>query len=400
MRIGMILDQAFPPDIRVENEAVSLAQNGHDVFLFCYSYSNEEKSIKYRGIHLQRVRVSRYWIKKMRALVNVIPVYEAFLKKRIKRFIIKNDIDVMHVHDLYLLGVSLKVSRELGVPVVSDLHENYVEAIKTYNWANSFTGKMLTRPRRWEKLERKYLERVAHIIVTCKEYKKVLLHKYDFLNEKNIHVHLNVPDLYEFFSYEIDKKVLGGIEGFFIFYFGVIGERRGVFTCFDALKKIERESNIKLLLIGPVDKGIASEFQSNLNDPQIKDRIIHYPWKDISLIPSYINASDICLSPLLKNGHHNTTIANKVFQYMAMGKPLVVSDCKPQQEIIEEENCGLVHEAGNVDDLAEKVMDLFNNPDLRQKMGERGRKAVMEKYNLEKERKSIIALYDSIKLNS
>jgi len=37
MRIGMILDKTFPPDPRVANEAVSLIEKGHEVFLFCFS---------------------------------------------------------------------------------------------------------------------------------------------------------------------------------------------------------------------------------------------------------------------------------------------------------------------------------------------------------------------------
>jgi len=38
MRIGMILDKIFPPDPRVENEAVSLVENGFEVYLFCLKY--------------------------------------------------------------------------------------------------------------------------------------------------------------------------------------------------------------------------------------------------------------------------------------------------------------------------------------------------------------------------
>ena len=42
MKIGMILDAKFPPDPRVENEAVSLINAGHEVFIFCLKYSDEK----------------------------------------------------------------------------------------------------------------------------------------------------------------------------------------------------------------------------------------------------------------------------------------------------------------------------------------------------------------------
>ena len=44
MKIGMILDAEFPPDPRVENEAVSLVKNGHEVFLFCLQYGQQKPS--------------------------------------------------------------------------------------------------------------------------------------------------------------------------------------------------------------------------------------------------------------------------------------------------------------------------------------------------------------------
>lgn len=46
MRIGMILDKIFPPDPRVENEAISLIENGHEVYLFCLKYNKKEKDEK------------------------------------------------------------------------------------------------------------------------------------------------------------------------------------------------------------------------------------------------------------------------------------------------------------------------------------------------------------------
>ncbi|WBX68148.1 hypothetical protein PG910_08500 [Tenacibaculum dicentrarchi] len=42
-RIGMILDKTFPPDPRVENEAIELLKQGHQVFLFCLTYGNQKK---------------------------------------------------------------------------------------------------------------------------------------------------------------------------------------------------------------------------------------------------------------------------------------------------------------------------------------------------------------------
>ena len=98
----------------------------------------------------------------------------------------------------------------------------------------------------------------------------------------------------------------------------------------------------------------------------------------------------------MKNEQHESGIANKVFQYMLFERPAVVSNCIPQQKIIEEENCGLVYESNNEKDLAKKIIQLYENPNLCKQMGKNGKKAVLEKYNWENTSKNLIELYKTI----
>ncbi|MBG7631242.1 MAG: glycosyltransferase family 1 protein, partial [Bacteroidetes bacterium] len=74
MRIGMILDKTFPPDPRVENEAISLIENGHEVFLFCLKYEDEKESEVIKGIQVKRYQSSKL-IYKLSALAYTIPEY-------------------------------------------------------------------------------------------------------------------------------------------------------------------------------------------------------------------------------------------------------------------------------------------------------------------------------------
>ena len=70
----MILDAVFPPDPRVENEAVSLIEAGHEVFLFCLHYGNQLQSEIVNGIHIKRY-VSNKIEYKLSALAYTIPLY-------------------------------------------------------------------------------------------------------------------------------------------------------------------------------------------------------------------------------------------------------------------------------------------------------------------------------------
>ena len=66
-------------------------------------------------------------------------------------------------------------------------------------------------------------------------------------------------------------------------------------------------------------------------------------WQDMSLFPSYLTIADVGISPLHRNLHHDTTYANKLFQYMGFSLPVLVSDAIAQKTLIEQVNCGMVH---------------------------------------------------------
>ncbi|MBN2425572.1 MAG: glycosyltransferase family 4 protein [Calditrichaceae bacterium] len=398
MRIGFVRDTYFTNEPRGLNIARKLVKERFEVFVLCYG--DHDTIENHHGIVIHRKYLNKKFKKVFRPLINTFPIYSWIWIKKIKEFIITYNIEVLQVHDLYMLGSAIKANREYRLPIVANFHENYPAAVLTYNWANSVKGRALFRPKIWKKLQGEYLRNVDKIIVTCQEYKENLLKLYNYLSSENIFVYLNVPDLDEFNNYKISKDVFDKGDNFILFYFGVNAERRGLFIMLDALKLlVKKHSNIKLLLIGPVDIADIERFNIYLNNPVLKDHIIFYDWKDISEIPSYIVKSDICLSPLLENEHHNTTIANKLFQYMLFEKPMVISDCKPQARLIKETEAGALHKANKAESLAEKVLELYDDPIRRLSMGKAGKFFVKKKYNTEVESKKIIEMYRNIEKN-
>ena len=57
----------------------------------------------------------------------------------IRKNALTHKIDVIHVHDLPLLGDSIKVGRDCNIPVVSDLHENFPAMLDTENSVSIFS---------------------------------------------------------------------------------------------------------------------------------------------------------------------------------------------------------------------------------------------------------------------
>jgi len=395
--IAMVVDNEFYGDIRVHNEARALTKNGFNVKIFCFSFGKQPLNQKIDGIGVHRIRFSRKLKNILFGIVNTIPLYYWFWEYQLKKMLQGIDVDAIHAHDLYMAKPARRVASQLKIPMILDLHENYPEAVKSYRWANRSPYKLLAKPGKWAKHEKKYLQMADGLVVLSENFANHINTKYPNVTRDSIWIYPNVPDVDEMLSYEIKKTALNSRDNFNLLYFGGISERRGVYTCIRAIELlVEKHNNFRLVLIGPVDGHEKDELFQTISRAEVQKSILHIPWIDISELPSYINDSHICLSPIFKNDQHDSGVANKVFQYMLLGKPLIVSNCTPQAQIVTEGECGLVFESDNAHDLAQKIEQLYNNRDLCSELGENGKRMVIKKYNTTYFGKRLVDNYRSL----
>ncbi len=399
MKAGFILDGNFARDPRVSNEARILADNGHVVFVL----NRAEKSHVFQAepgnniisVGFKEPKKLADWIF---ALENFTPVYDLLWAVRIRKFILKYGIEVLHAHDLYMARPAHIALKGTGIPLIIDLHENYPAAVKEYRWANRFPARIFVRPGRWLKKERKYLSFADRIIVLSAVYRDRLMTRYPEISPERFIIYPNVPEINKLLSYSVKDDLFPHTGEKVIFYFGVISRRRGIHTAIEALESVlKKDKAVRLLLIGPVDKAEKSDFLKLFDKDNLINHITHYPWKDISEFPSYVNSSAICISPLLKNDQHESGIANKVYQYMLFGKPVLVSDCAPQVELVMKTGCGIVFKSGDSVDMSGKIIDMLSDPSKCRMMGDKGRQAVLEEYNTVVQGVALLNAYASLK---
>lgn len=402
MRTGVILDGNFITDQRAINEVSILEKAGHRIFVLNIPAVNYLPIADYsKNTSLVKVSFSKKTDNYLFALENLLPLYDFFWHREIRDFAKKYKVEVLHAHDLYLAKAAGRAAKDLKIPLILDLHENYPAAINEYRWATRFPARLIVRPGRWREKERKYLSFADRIIVLSSNFREILISKYPETGRGKIFIYPNVPDTGKLLSYEIHKEIFPSENKEIVFYFGVISKRRGIHTAVNALEELlPSHPLLHLLLIGPVDKAEKDEFMKLFLKENLKDHLTYYPWRDINEFPSFVDSSKVCISPLLKNPQHESGVANKVFQYMLFGKPLLVSDCTPQLEIINKTACGLVFKNGDAADMASKLSELLSDRALRISMGERGRKAVLEEYNTEIQGAEILKAYASQEINN
>ena len=400
MRIGVIVDNDLNDDKRVLREIEILKGSGYEIFVLCFGFGGKSYK-KIEGITVSRIKIGKRTKDFLFFFLNTIPVYEWIWSSRIRNFIITNKIDSLHVHDLYMTEASRSGIRKSGskIPLVLDLHENYSYAVTTYNWTKGFLRNLIAQPSKWQVKERQLLSYPKRIVVLSDDFRDQLLDKYNFLSAGDICVFPNVPDLEQMQKIKIDRETIPFIKKApVIFYFGVVAERRGIFNAIDAFKEVTGKGyDADLLIIGPVDRKDRKRFFDAIGIPALKERINYIPWIDISKLPSYLDFSDICLAPFLRNPQHDSGVANKIFDYMCGKRPVIASDCLPQQKLIEKYKCGIIYR--DQKEFSESLIRLLNDKDLLTEMGENGYRAIISEFNLEKKKTDLINLYKGLLIN-
>lgn len=394
MKIGMILDAEFPPDPRVENEALSLIKDGHEVILFCLKYADEKASETIKGIQVKRY-VSNVLEYKLSALAYTIPLYSFLMKQKIHRFIKETNIEVMHVHDIRIADAAFKVNKKYNLPVVLDLHDNMPEVMKLYPHLQKFPGKYIISPTQWKKKEREFILRANKVIAVSPEFLKNLEERIPSSKEKLVLVPNTIRESF-YKDYNIDQSIIKKYKDkFVVLYLGDTHLRRGLQTAIEAISFLkEKIPNIKLVIVGKSTTDVVLKQQ--VVDLKLERFVDFEGWKNVSLFQSYILSSTICISPLHRNLQHDVAYANKIFQYMSLARALLVSDAIAQRKLVEKNHTGLVHKDRDVNDFSEKILTLYKSETLRNELGQNGKLFIQKKFSWEQTSKELLHLYNNL----
>ncbi len=387
----MLLEEEFPPDIRVENEINTLTNEGHEITLICTTRKNAPAIEIKKKFKIHRLTLSKKMYS-LRAFALEIPIYYNYWYKKLsKKLFDWEQFDVIHVHDLPLAKVGYKLSKKYNLKFVLDLHENRPEIMKFYNYTNTFPGNILISLKRWERYQRKITPKADRLILITEIAKDDYVKRYQ-LTPNKIYAIPNWPNTHLLDSYNLDPKIKDRYKNKSVYlYFGDTGTRRGTFDILETAEKLKDHKKIIFVIIGN-----SREQNQLIKESKKLHNVVLTGYLPFEEIASYIMISKVGLCPFHKNLHHDTTYANKLFQFMYFKKPIIASNCIAQQRIIENEKCGLVFKSGNIDEFVERILQIekVNHTDYLN-MGDNGNRVVRSKYNLKNGHKKLIELYNS-----
>lgn len=387
----------FPPDIRVEKEARALSAVGHQVLIVCSQSSDRSSESQWEGCRVKRVPALPLLLKKLNSLIRQVSFHDWYWDRAVSQFLQEEKAEVLHVHDLPMVGTALSLGKRYGIPVVADLHENYPAALKYYRmhpyWRQRTLG-FLEAPPRWEAYEHRCALAAERVLVVVDEARTRLIEA--GIPAEKVVVIENTPDVNFFSSLPLDEEIIAQYRNEFVISYigGFGGKHRGLDTVIEAMPAIRKEiPNARLLLVG---KGsIKPLLEKMVAERSLNGRVTFIDWQPFEKVPSYVALSAICLVPHQSNPHTEATSPHKLFQYMLMGKPVVVSTCKPLRRVVEETGSGLIFQAGNSDSLARTVVQL-KDEEMRRRLGEAGQRAVLKKYNWGQTSRKLLRVYEQL----
>lgn len=395
MRICQIYDDDYPWDVRIEKVGRALVEAGHQVAL---ATRNRARAQTYEYVDTMDV-----WrmpcIPCLPETVDVQLMFPAFFSPRwfahIHNVVEQNRCDLIIVRDLPLALTAVGVGRARGVPVVLDMAENYPAALRAIHEHKQPTvaDHLARNPVFAELVEDLSLPLLDHTFVVCDENRQRLLDK--GVSPERVSILGNTPDLRVF---KVDEEVSAEAcalldDQFVLCYIGAIDPFRGLDTLVDALPLLQQEiPNIVLAILGRGDG--EEEVAHHAERLGVSERVRFLGFRPLTDLPSFIQRADVSVIPHHRNDHIDTTLPNKLFDAMALGTPVLATDARPLQRIVEGVGCGRVYRSGDAEALAEAVQEIAS-PERAKEMGERGAKAVREHYNWERDAAGLVDVVES-----
>ncbi len=353
-------------DTRIyHREAVSLAQAGYRVTLVATGVASQTtpEQVEIIGLERPRPRAGR--------LLNWLPFLRAALRTQA---------DIFHFHDPDLLFVGVLLRLLSGRPVIYDCHEPYREAMLEKEWlprpAQSLVGLI------YDSVEAICCRFLSAVIVANPLQQSHFPHATLVANFPNLEV------------FDLHRQPDGSATQ--VVHLGSLSQARGIPDLVEACQWLTGKET-SVTLIGPfADEDTRSAVSRLINEHNLGDRV-----KCTGAMPyqhsiEFLTHSSIGVVPWRKMPAFTICVPTKLFEYMASGLAVVASDLPPITPFIQEADCGIVVPPEDPRALAQAIQYLLDHPQEAQRMGQNGRRFVMEKYNWVGEAQKLLGLYQSL----
>jgi glycosyltransferase involved in cell wall biosynthesis len=348
-------------------ECTTLVKSGYEVYLIA---PNAEEG-KHNDINILSVTNNS----KSRIYRASVVAFKVFLKS------IRTKARIFHFHDPELIWIGILL-RILGKEVIFDVHENVKAQIQDKTWIK-FKLIITTGYSFFEWIASK----LFHIIIAEDSYEEIFLGK-----AKSITKVLNFPDL-EIFSRMRNEKI-GKENG--ILYVGLVSKTRGILEVLKALTILkERGFSFVFYCVGPITNELRQEIEESEAFKKVQDSVIIFGPLPVYEAYRLAEKSKVALSILHPIPNYTRSYSTKIFEYMAIGLPFIVSDF-PIYSFVKEKHIGICVDPMDPFKIANSLEKILDGRIDVKAMIEAGKIAVETEYSWKSQSINLLNLYSTI----
>lgn len=179
-------------------------------------------------------------------------------------------------------------------------------------------------------------------------------------------------------SYDWKKQNLFQEDDFILLYAGIIGHAQGLEVILNAAAQLKAYPSLKFVLVG---SGPEKEKLLELKKRNTLQHVFFFDAVGKPEMPAIIAASAVSIVPLKKLDLFKGAIPSKIFENLAMKKPILLGvEGEAKELFITEGKCGLAFTPEDATDLAAKVLQLYTKRELLKELGENGYRYVQKKF--------------------
>jgi glycosyltransferase involved in cell wall biosynthesis len=162
-------------------------------------------------------------------------------------------------------------------------------------------------------------------------------------------------------------------------YAGIIGLAQGLEIILATAEKVKQQLTIKFIMVG---SGPEKEKLQIIQEEKQLTNVYFFDAVSKTQMPQIVQASDVSVIPLRKLELFLGAIPSKIFENLAMEKPVILAvDGEARELFVNQGKCALYSEPENVEDLVKNVLLLANDALLRKELGRKGRTYVEQSFN-------------------
>ena len=362
-----ILTSVHPAfDVRIfYKEAKTLAKTGYNVVLIA-QHTKEEIA---DGVRLVPLPKPRNRFERMTKVVG-----------KLFMLAIKEKAEIYHLHDPELIPIGL-ILKLFGKKVIYDVHEHYPNTVLDTYWIPRSLRD--TTSNLFDLFEKVFVLFFDYVIYTT----PIVGERYKELKVRTERIE-NYPliELSEIFKKNPQK---------YIIYLGGMTKIRGITELIEAFNMVVKKyPEWRLYLVGSIEPpSFSKEIEQLISKLNLKQNINLIPWVPYEEKEKLSSQASIGIVTYLPYPNNISCLPNKLFDYMLVGLPVVASNFPLYKEIVDTDRCGLIVDPLDPREVAKAIEYLIEHPDGARKMGKKGKKAILEKYNWEKEGRKLLEIY-------